>query len=260
VPEAASPVDRDAGPTIRSVQRATRLLTAFSVSRPALTLAELSAAVGTSKATTHRHTKALRESGLLAFDERTGTFTLASAVIGLGAAARAAVPLLATAESFLTALSSTVQQTVLMSIFDGESVTVARCVEAQGRPVRVTVAEGIRLEPATSAQGRLFCAYLPPGAVALNHAVRNDAGFSALMDAIRAQGLSISSPNVDGVRSVAAPVFDADRIVATMAVIGTVSAVGVEPDGEVAREVSAAAAALSTRLGAPPTVGLRTAR
>ena len=49
----------------QSIERAARLLGFFSVEQPELSLAELTARLGTSRATTHRYLTALRRAGLV---------------------------------------------------------------------------------------------------------------------------------------------------------------------------------------------------
>ena len=63
-------------PVNQSVERAVRLLGFFSPEEPELTLARLTELLGTSKATTHRYTLALRRVGLLRFDSGTGVYSL----------------------------------------------------------------------------------------------------------------------------------------------------------------------------------------
>ena len=55
-------------PVNQSVERAVRLLGFFSADEPELTLPPLSERLGTSRATTHRYTVALRQVGLLRYD------------------------------------------------------------------------------------------------------------------------------------------------------------------------------------------------
>lgn len=75
-----------ASPVIQSVQRAATVLHAFTVSRPRLTLNELTARLGVSKPTAHRYTKALRAANLLRFDAATGLYSLGPQILTLAAA------------------------------------------------------------------------------------------------------------------------------------------------------------------------------
>jgi len=76
-------------PVNQSVERAVRLLGFFSPEEPELTLARLTELLGTSKATTHRYTLALRRVGLLRFDSGTGVYSLGPRIVELAATALA---------------------------------------------------------------------------------------------------------------------------------------------------------------------------
>jgi DNA-binding IclR family transcriptional regulator len=244
--------DDGGGPTIQSVGRAARILDAFSVGHPRLSLNEITEWLGTSKATAHRYTKALREAQLVHYDVSTSLYSLGPRVIGLAAAAHAALPILSAAEPYMQALGHQVDETVVLSIFDGETITVVRSVDSTERQVSVAVRPGTRIEPATSAQGRLFCAYMGLDQIPLNQAVRRDSEFVGLLARIRAEGISISPPTDNGMRSIAAPVFEGGRIAATMAIIGTITSVPEHPGSDLARALLSTTRELSSRLGNLP--------
>ncbi|MFI5426331.1 helix-turn-helix domain-containing protein [Aeromicrobium sp. UC242_57] len=92
-----SPVPVEVQPTIKSVQRAARILSAFTVSNPRLTLNQLTESLGSTKATAHRYTMALREAKLVRYSERDTLFSLGPQVLTLSAAARAGMPIIAMA-------------------------------------------------------------------------------------------------------------------------------------------------------------------
>src|ERR1700712_2258761 len=101
MPEPASPAPDDelpraerGTPAIQAVERAATILGAFSVGRPRLSLNELTARLGTGKATAHRYTKALRAVNLLRYDEREALYSLGPQVLTLSAAARAGMPII----------------------------------------------------------------------------------------------------------------------------------------------------------------------
>ena len=70
-------------PVNQSVERAVRLLGFFSPEEPELTLARLTELLGTSKATTHRYTLALRRVGLLRHEPARGVYTLGPRIVEL---------------------------------------------------------------------------------------------------------------------------------------------------------------------------------
>ncbi len=70
-------------PVNQSVERAVRLLGFFSPEEPELTLAQLTQRLGTSRATTHRYTLALRRVGLLRFDPGAAVYSLGPRIVEL---------------------------------------------------------------------------------------------------------------------------------------------------------------------------------
>jgi DNA-binding IclR family transcriptional regulator len=246
-----------AAPAIQTVQRAALILNAFTVSQPHLSLREITTRLGASKATAHRYTKALRAANLLRYDERTALYSLGPQVLTLAASARAGLPIVTAAEPYLERLVRTVDETAVLSVWDGETATVVRSADNTDHVIRISVRAGSRLDLTTSAQGRVFCAYLPedqvPGlAQLLRHApeLRDD------LATIRAQGLSVNSPARSGVRTIAAPVFEGGAILATIAIVGTAVSVPGDIHSPMARALVETAHALSRHLGslspAPP--------
>src|SRR3954465_9711355 len=112
------PDTADAAPTIQTVQRAALILDSFTVSRPYLSLNEITARLGASKATAHRYTKALRAANLLRYDERTALYSLGPQVLSLAASARAGLPIVSVAEPHMEGLLKEVDETVVLSVWD----------------------------------------------------------------------------------------------------------------------------------------------
>ncbi|WP_173081554.1 IclR family transcriptional regulator [Phytohabitans rumicis] len=240
----------DAAPTIQTVQRAALILSAFTVSQPHLSLREITNRLGASKATAHRYTKALRAANLLRYDERTALYSLGPQVLTLAASARAGLPIVTVAEPYLEKLVRTVDETVVLSVWDGETATVVRSADNTDHVIRISVRAGSRLDLTTSAQGRVFCAYLPPDEVpGLPKLLRQSPELREELAAIRAQGLSVNSPALNGVRTIAAPVFEGGVIVATMAIVGTTVNVPCEVDSPMAVALRESTEALSRHLG-----------
>ena len=90
----------------QAVVRAIRLLKAFSSARPELTLAELCAAIGLTKTTTHRLLSALVSEGLVARKASRNSYRLGPAVIALGSQALLTSDLRSEARPTLEALAS----------------------------------------------------------------------------------------------------------------------------------------------------------
>ncbi len=209
-------------PTIKSVQRAARILSAFTVSNPQLTLNQLTESLGSTKATAHRYTMALREAKLVRYSERDTLFSLGPQVLTLSAAARAGMPIIAMATPLIHELVQELNQTVVLSIWDGGTAVVVHVDDSADSVIQVSVRTGARLELEHSAQGRLFCAYLDPEVEPfVKAALEDNPGLSDEMAVIRAEGVSVNLIAVSGVRAVAVPVLSDGKIVASLAVIGT---------------------------------------
>ncbi|GAA2396980.1 IclR family transcriptional regulator [Dactylosporangium salmoneum] len=241
-----------AAPTIQTVQRAAKVLGSFTVSKPYLSLNEITSQLGASKATAHRYTKALRAANLLRYDERTALYSLGPQVLTLAGAARAGLPIVDAAEPYMDQLVKTVDETVVLSVWDGETATVVRSADNTDHIIRIGVRAGARLDLTNSAQGRVFCTFLPrdqvPGLVKL---LRRTPELEQEFEGIRKHGLSLNSPDINGVRTIAAPIFEGSSIVAAMAIVGTTVSISTDIDSPQAQALLATTRALSQRLGNP---------
>ncbi|MFE4668059.1 IclR family transcriptional regulator [Streptomyces sp. NPDC056716] len=241
--------DRTA-PTIQTVQRAALILGSFTVGKPHMSLNEITARLGASKATAHRYTKALRAANLLRYDERTSLYSLGPQVLTLAAAARAGLPIVAAAEPYMEELVRRIDETIVLSVWDGESATVVRSVDNTAHMVRISVRVGSRLHLTTSAQGRVFLAFLAPEQVpSLPRTARRSPELIEELEAIRKYGLSVNSPTVNGVRTIAAPIFEGDKISGTLAIVGTTATVSDDVGSAMAQQLLETSRALSQRLG-----------
>lgn len=223
-------------PVNQSVERAARLLGLFSVEEPELTLTELTARLGTSKATAHRYVTALRHAGLLRSSR--GVYTLGPRVVELAAAALAGLRIVKVAGPYLERLVEEAGETAVLSIWDGEAPVVVRVEDNVDRLVRISVPTGSRL-PLDSAQGKVFRAFL-------------EADGEPELDGVRRDGLAFNARVFEGIAALAAPVFQVDEIVATMALVGTTTAIEAGAESRLAQCLSDAAATLSAELGFLP--------
>jgi DNA-binding IclR family transcriptional regulator len=224
-------------PVNQSVERAARMLSLFSPEEPELTLTELTRRLGTSKATTHRYTLALRRVGLLRLDA--GAYSLGPRIVELAATALAGLRIVRVAGPTMQRLVSELNETVVLSIWDGEQPVVMRVDDNTDRLVRIVVQTGARLPRAESAQGKIFLAF-GPSAGELEVAEREE---------IQRTRIAVNSQLVEGIRAIATPVFQGDEVTAAMAVVGTIVSLSDDPASPVAIRLRAAAEKLSTELG-----------
>jgi DNA-binding IclR family transcriptional regulator len=226
-------------PVNQSVERAVRLLGFFSPEEPELTLTRLTERLGTSKATTHRYTLALRRVGLLRFDSAAGLYSLGPRIVELAATALAGLRIVRIAGPTMERLVAELNETVVLSIWDGEQPTVVRVDDNTDRLVRIVVRTGARLPRVDSAQGKVFLAF-GPDASELSHAE---------LESIRATRVAVNSQVVEGIRAIATPIFQGDEVTAAMALVGTISSMPEDPESGLATRLRAAAEGLSADLG-----------
>ena len=188
------------GSSIQSVERAARILGFFTPTQPRLTLAEITARLDVSRATAHRYVVALRGVNLIRYDPASASYTLGPQILTLGAVALAGLPVLEVARSHMEHLMRELDQTVVLSVWDGEAPIIAQVADATQRLVRISIRTGARLPVYESAQGKLFCAFLNEGeAPPIPDDLRSE------LDSIRGDGLSIGSDVTAGIRAVATP-------------------------------------------------------
>jgi IclR family pca regulon transcriptional regulator len=227
-------------PLNQSVERAVRLLGFFSPEEPELTLAELTERLGTSKATTHRYALALRHAGLLRYDPGTGLYTLGARIVELAASALAGLRIIKVAGPHMERLVQRVNETAVLSIWDGESPVVVRVEDNIDRIVRIVVRTGARL-PIDSAQGKVN--------VAFNPEIRDHGIEPTELERVRATRVAVNSRVVEGIRAIATPVFQDTTLAAAMAIVGTTAGVPEEEDSLLAHRLIEAAESLSAELG-----------
>jgi DNA-binding IclR family transcriptional regulator len=218
-------------PVNQSVERAARLLALFSVEEPELTLAELTTRLGTSKATAHRYATALRRSGLLRTTP--AGYTLGPRIVELAATALAGLRIVQVAGPHMEQLVAEVNETVVLSVWDGEAPVVVRVEDNTNRLVRINVRTGSRL-PLDSAQGKIFRAFALAGEG---------------LDDVRATGIAFNARIVEGIAALAAPVFQGEELVAAMALVGTSAAIPDDVRSQLSQSLHATAAGLSAELG-----------
>jgi DNA-binding IclR family transcriptional regulator len=226
-------------PVNQSVERAVRLLGFFSPEEPELSLAELTTRLGTSRATTHRYTLALRRVGLLRFDPGAAVYSLGPRIVELAATALAGLRIVRLAGPTMERLVAELNETVVLSIWDGEQPVVVRVDDNTDRLVRIVVRTGARLPRAESAQGKIFLTFgADPGELPDNERAE-----------IEQTRIAVNSQVVEGIRAIATPIFQGGELTAAMALVGTISSLPDDPRSEPAARLRAAAEALSAELG-----------
>jgi DNA-binding IclR family transcriptional regulator len=226
-------------PVNQSVERAVRLLGFFSPEEPELSLAQLTQRLGTSRATTHRYTLALRRVGLLRFDPGAAVYSLGPRIVELAATALAGLRIVRLAGPTMERLVAELNETVVLSIWDGEQPVVVRVDDNTDRLVRIVVRTGARLPRAESAQGKIFLTF-GVGPAEVPPAERAE---------IEQTRIAVNSQVVEGIRAIATPIFQGGELAAAMALVGTIASLPDDPRSAPAVRLRSAAEALSAELG-----------
>lgn len=226
-------------PINQSVERAVRLLGFFSAEEPELTLPQLTERLGTSRATTHRYAMALRRVGLLRYDAAGGIYSLGPRIVELAATALSGLRIIRIAGPHMERLAAELNETVVLSIWDGDSPIVVRVADNTDRVVHIVVRTGSRLHRTESAQGKVFRAFSGPQAELEPRELRR----------ILTSRIAINTQTRDGIRAVATPVFQDREVIAAMAVVGTIANLPGRDDAKLALRLRQTAEQLSAELG-----------
>ncbi len=194
--------------------------------RGALGLADLRAAVGLPRATTHRLAVALEHHGLVRRDNE-GRFELGLGLVGLGRAAAERLPVATAALPAMEALRDRTGESVQLYVLEGSG---RRCVVSlqSTHGLRWIVPEGALLPLERGSAGRVLTA--PPG--------RRNPGWVESVE-----------EREKGVASVSAPVYGrSGTVVAALSVSGPVERLTRSPGRLLGKVVVAAAADIAVRL------------
>lgn len=255
-PAALPDTSRGRGTKNQSVERASAILGYFSVSRPVLTLQEITARSGLTRATAHRYVSVLRELNLLRLDPATNFYSLGSRIFTLAAAAAAGNPMVRIVGPFMEELVHDTNETAVLTVWDGAAPVVLRVDDNSERVVRVSIQTGIRLPTWQSAHGRVFCTYLPAEEIPRRPLHPDDAALEDGLEEIRQSGVSVNTNEAEGTRAIASPIFaSGSRIAGSIGIVGTSASVPAEPDSAVAKSVLSIATRLSSDLGETEPVG-----
>jgi DNA-binding IclR family transcriptional regulator len=161
----ARPV-RESVPAVHAVERAVRLLFAFSAERPALSLAELARQVGLSKSTARRLLLTLERLGLVTAEPATALYRLGARCLELGAAAQAAIDLRSRALPVMRRLVDEVGESAYLMIPRGPEAICVEIVEARRGPRVLFTEVGTAFPLHAGAAPRALLAAVPEPVVA----------------------------------------------------------------------------------------------
>ncbi len=235
--------DRGDGPGrgpdfVQSLERGLAVIRAFDADHPELTLSEVAAATGVTRAAARRFLLTLAELGYVRSNGR--FFSLSPRVLELGYAYLSSLSLPDVAEPHLEALVAEVNESSSVSVLDGDDVVYVARVPVS-RIMTVAISVGTRFPAYATSMGRVLLAGLPDveqegylAKVTLERltakTVRSVSALRAELARVRAQGWALVDQELEeGLRAVAAPIRDrSGRTVAAVNVSAAASRTSVE--------------------------------
>jgi DNA-binding IclR family transcriptional regulator len=204
---------------VQSIDRAVTLLNAFSVDEPEIGVGELSRRVNLPKSTVYRLLSSLEENGLIRQNPETGLYALGVELISLSNRVLAFADLQRAARPHLRALADALQETVNLSILDGDQVFNLEQFVAGDRLVMRVGWVGRRMPAHAVSSGRAILAYLPEHEIEsilskelhayTPHTVTNPEEIRSELARIRSQNYSAIFEELEiGLHAVSAPIHD----------------------------------------------------
>lgn len=228
-----------------------------------LTLTELSHVLGMHRTTLFRFLATLHARGYIDRDAATDRYRLGARTLMLASTFLSNLDIRQVARPILQALRDQTQELVHLTMLDqGDVVTIDRFEGKQ--PLSMQTEVGARRPAYCLAAGKAFLAYLTPpevdrilarGMPALTpRTITSPAVLHEHLAEVRRRGFAIDDAEwIDGVRCVAAPVFDhSGSIVGAVSMAAPSVRMPLDRLWQVGEEVRTAAEAISRRLGSSP--------
>jgi DNA-binding IclR family transcriptional regulator len=217
------PPETSAAHGCEGARRVLALMLAFTADKNTLTARDLAAATGIALPSVYRYITLLRETGLLAGDER-GTYRLSARLIGLARAAEAAESIIDIAEPVMRKLAAETGETVILVRLIGRTAVCVHRVQSAQR-LRISFEPGQPLPLERGASARMLLAGLPSEQRReyLAPLAGRDPEAAARLETkvVKAatDGYAISEEELEaGVFAVAAPVLQGKRTIAVITV------------------------------------------
>ena len=217
------PPEANAAHGCEGARRVLALMLTFSADDHTLTARQLAERTGIALPSVYRYLTLLRETGLLAGDER-GSYRLSARLIGLARAAEAAESIIDVAEPVMHKLAEQTGETVILVRLIGRSAVCVHRVQSEQR-LRISFEPGQPLPLDRGASARLLLASLPPSVRReyLAPLAERDPEAAALLEkkilVAGQQGFATSEEEIDkGVWAASARVMQGKRMVAVLTV------------------------------------------
>lgn len=250
-----------------SLEKANRLLLAFSEATPELGVMDLARRVGLNKSTVSRFVATMHELGLLERVDHGRKYRLGLRVFELGTLAARHRPLYVHAEPAIEKLAAQLRETVTLAVLLGRDLVFMH--KAERGLESCAAALGRRYPANCSASGKALIAHLPEierteylatrlarrteSSIIVGRALERD------LASVHDLGYAVDSQEfMVGVRSIAVPIHDrSGAAVAALAVSGSARRITTASVPSVATNLRRVALEVSRRLGHRPPVRVR---
>jgi DNA-binding IclR family transcriptional regulator len=249
------PPEASAAHGCEGARRVLALMLTFSADENTLTARQLADRTGIALPSVYRYITLLRETGLLAGDER-GSYRLSARLIGLARAAEAAESIIDVADPVMQDLAEQTGETVILVRLNGRSAVCVHRVQSAQR-LRVSFEPGQPLPLERGASARLLLASLPLDVRReyLAPLAERDPEAAVLLEnkvvLAGQQGYATSEEEIDkGVWAASAQVVQGKRVVAALTVPSPLVRALAEQQRQLLDQVRAAARTISEGLRA----------
>jgi IclR family KDG regulon transcriptional repressor len=249
----------------RSLERALRILCAFSNEKREMSLAELSQSLSLPKSTAYRLCVTLTKYDFLKYDADQAKYTLGLKLFDLGGVVFSSFSLRDAASSHLTQLQHNTKESVFLGILQDDHLMYLDKRETPENPIRFRTEIGTLRQPYFGMLGQVLLSYLPEREVGrilkgnplkpiTRKSLQTRENLNTRLEKIREQGFSLEKGEViDGVIGVAAPVRNhLGKVIAAVGIRFIGLSAGKEREKQLIRDVCETARRISTDLGYQP--------
>lgn len=210
---------------IQSVGKSIACLRTFSRNRPVLTLSEVAKANGMNLATARRYLETFRGLGYVVRDESSKTYQLTPKVLRLGSWVIESMDLRSRLLPFMRALAQRFDITIGCAILDGSEIVYIERFRSSD-VVNLDLTVGSRLPAYCTSLGKAILAFLDEETLRslldkmnlipqTRHTITDKAALWEDLQLTASRGYSISDEELTlGVKSIAVPIFNRNRVVA----------------------------------------------
>lgn len=203
--------DMDSNDTsVRAVERALAILNCFSESKFELSLTEIAREIGLAPSTTTRLISSLEKNNFLARNIENQKYYLGSKLAQLGNLCFSHMNFRKVAQPYMVELRDLFNESVSLYVVEGNYRVCIERVEST-QSLRKVINIGRRLPLTRGASGKLLLSYLPKDKIR-NILMDDPYVTEAQLEEIKQIGYAISfAEREEGVTSIAAPVFNAEK-------------------------------------------------